>query len=54
MGAKGWEQIPLIGWYREFGNLQAVSCTSDLYLMSSADVMPLYSRMAVTLSADPS
>jgi hypothetical protein len=24
-GAKGWEQVPLIGWYREFGNLEAVS-----------------------------
>lgn len=25
VGAKGWEQVPLIGWYREFGNLEAVS-----------------------------
>ena len=25
LGAKGWEQVPLIGWYREFGNLEAVS-----------------------------
>ena len=25
VGAKGWDQVPLIGWYREFGNLEAVS-----------------------------
>ena len=24
-GAKGWEQIPLIDWYKAFGNLEAVS-----------------------------
>ena len=24
-GAKGWEQIPLITYYREFGNVEAVS-----------------------------
>ncbi len=24
-GAKGMEQIPLLVWYREFGNLEAVS-----------------------------
>ena len=30
VGAKGWEQVPLIGWYREFGNLQAVSINSSL------------------------
>lgn len=26
LGAKGWEQVPLIGWYREFGNLEADGC----------------------------
>ena len=25
MGAKGWEQIPLLDWYKAFGNLEAVS-----------------------------
>lgn len=34
-GAKGWEQIPLIDWYKAFGNLQAVSFStmvlSDCY-----------------------
>ena len=25
LGAKGWEQIPLIDWYKAFGNLEAVS-----------------------------
>lgn len=24
LGAKGWEQVPLIDWYKAFGNLQAV------------------------------
>ena len=24
-GAKGWEQVPLINFYRSFGNLEAVS-----------------------------
>ena len=30
MGAKGWEQVPLLGIYRDFGNLEAVSTTSSL------------------------
>ncbi len=25
MGAKGWEQVPLLNWYAAFGNLEAVS-----------------------------
>ena len=25
VGAKGWEQVPLLKYYREFGNLEAVS-----------------------------
>ena len=25
VGAKGWEQVPLLSIYREFGNLEAVS-----------------------------
>lgn len=25
LGAKGWEQVPLIDWYKAFGNLEAVS-----------------------------
>lgn len=25
LGAKGWEQVPCIDWYKAFGNLQAVS-----------------------------
>ena len=24
LGAKGWEQIPLLDWYKAFGNLEAV------------------------------
>ena len=27
MGAKGWEQIPLLSWYKLFGELEAVSVT---------------------------
>ena len=27
MGAKGWEQIPLLSWYKPFGELEAVSVT---------------------------
>ena len=26
LGSKGFEQIPFIGFYREFGNLEAVNC----------------------------
>ena len=25
LGAKGWEQIPFLDWFKEFGNLEAVS-----------------------------
>ena len=25
MGAKGWEQVPALRYYKEFGNLEAVS-----------------------------
>ncbi len=25
VGAKGWEQVPLLEFYQEFGNLEAVS-----------------------------
>jgi hypothetical protein len=35
LGAKGWEQIPLIDWYKAFGNLQAVSTTAVLYCVFS-------------------
>lgn len=28
LGAKGWEQVPLIDWYKAFGNLEAVSSIS--------------------------
>ena len=31
LGAKGWEQVPFIDWYREFGNLQAVSCEMNYH-----------------------
>ena len=34
VGAKGWEQVPLIGWYREFGNLEAVSQHNIQHLVS--------------------
>ena len=30
LGAKGWEQVPLIDWYRAFGNLQAVSFLTEV------------------------
>ena len=30
-GAKGWEQVPLIDWYKDFGNLQAVSSYGAFY-----------------------
>lgn len=26
MGAKGWEQVPLVDWYKELGNLEADGC----------------------------
>ena len=26
LGAKGWEQIPFLDWYKAFGNLESVSC----------------------------
>jgi len=31
-GAKGWEQIPLLSWFKEFGNLQAVSGSINNYI----------------------
>ena len=30
VGAKGWEQVPLLSIYREFGNLEAVSIFIDI------------------------
>lgn len=27
MGAKGWEQIPMLSYFKDFGSLQAVSAT---------------------------
>ena len=32
MGAKGWEQVPVLKYYKEFGNLEAVSVPSLLML----------------------
>ena len=30
MGAKGWEQVPMLAAYKEFGNLEAVSAFLSL------------------------
>lgn len=32
VGAKGWEQVPLLSLYREFGNLEAVSVATFTYI----------------------
>lgn len=32
MGAKGWEQVPLLEFYREFGNLESVSIATHCLL----------------------
>lgn len=36
-GAKGWEQIPLITYYREFGNIEAVSGNNPHKYISNMD-----------------
>lgn len=49
-GAKGLEQIPLIDWYKEFGNLEAVSVcvrvSLDLYSLTEP-CSTFVSRMVV-------
>ena len=46
VGAKGWEQIPLLDWYKAFGNLEAVS----FYLVTLMQCLTLHLliRMVVT------
>ena len=48
MGAKGWEQVPLLDWYKAFGNLEAVGCS----VWQLGVVTTLHCRMAVILSAE--
>ncbi len=43
LGAKGWEQVPLIDWYKAFGNLEAVSPFS----MQNVGLSALLCRMGV-------
>ncbi len=50
MGAKGWEQVPLLEIYREFGNLEAVSVQT--YLISTVTHSIHLCRMAVTLCVE--
>jgi cation-dependent mannose-6-phosphate receptor len=51
LGAKGYEQIPLINFYREFGNLEADGC--DLVFRSSNSVPPSkYKAPAPPFSAE--
>ena len=54
VGAKGWEQVPLIGWYREFGNLEAVSQLSVYQACIMLGVRLYICRMAVTWCVDQS
>ena len=56
VGAKGWEQVPLIGWYREFGNLEAVSQFSvyQACIMLGGWLYIIICRMAVTWCVDQS
>lgn len=49
MGAKGWEQMPMTDFYREFGNLEAVCVCPAVEVAAVQSSLPL----SLSLSLDP-